>query len=146
MFDQTGTTNNPIAPMLGSLQVHDGPTPTLSLLTASPAIDKGNSFGISSDQRGAPRPGNFPGVPDSGDGSDIGAFELIPPILSIARSADRAVISWSVFNSGYSLQSTTNLSPTDWITLGGTPAMIGNRFYLTNEITGQNKFFRLHAP
>jgi hypothetical protein len=48
------------------------------LLEGSPAIDKGNSFEESTDQRGLPRPSDFVGIPNAsgGDGSDIGAFEL----------------------------------------------------------------------
>ncbi len=78
-----GTNNNSLSgvdPMLGPLADNGGPTLTHALLEGSPAIDKGNSFGESTDQRGLPRPSNFVGIPDAsgGDGSDIGAFELQP--------------------------------------------------------------------
>ncbi len=74
------------------LKDNGGPTPTHALLEGSIAIDRGNSFGSSTDQRGLPRPSNFPEISDKegGDGSDIGAFELqvppdnppsVPPIL-----------------------------------------------------------------
>jgi hypothetical protein len=39
-------------------------------------IDKGNAFGLSTDQRGVLRPIDFPAIPNAGDGSDIGAVEL----------------------------------------------------------------------
>lgn len=64
------------------LQDNGGPTPTHALLSGSIAIDRGNSFGSSTDQRGLPRPSDFPeiGNKEGGDGSDIGAFELqVPP-------------------------------------------------------------------
>jgi hypothetical protein len=78
-----GTSNNSLSgvdPMLAPLADNGGPTLTHALLEGSPAIDKGNSFGESTDQRGLPRPSNFVGIPDAsgGDGSDIGAFELQP--------------------------------------------------------------------
>lgn len=60
-----------------------GPTPTHALLTGSIAIDRGNSFGSTVDQRGLPRPSDFPAIgnKEGGDGSDIGAFELqVPPV------------------------------------------------------------------
>ena len=65
-------------PMLGPLQNNGGPTQTMALLPGSPAVDAGDSFGISTDQRGDPRPVDFSGVPNAagGDGADIGAFEL----------------------------------------------------------------------
>ncbi|HYH53637.1 MAG TPA: right-handed parallel beta-helix repeat-containing protein [Solirubrobacterales bacterium] len=63
------------------LRENGGPTPTHALLPGSIAIDRGNSFGSTSDQRGFPRPVDFPTRSNSegGDGGDIGAFELQPP-------------------------------------------------------------------
>jgi hypothetical protein len=60
------------------LKDNGGPTPTHALLSGSIAIDRGNSFGSSTDQRGLPRPSDFPAISnkEGGDGSDIGAFEL----------------------------------------------------------------------
>ncbi|HYQ79714.1 MAG TPA: choice-of-anchor Q domain-containing protein [Solirubrobacterales bacterium] len=58
-----------------------GPTPTHPLQADSPAVDRGTSFGLTSDQRGLTRPSNFPAISDAegGDGADIGAFELQAP-------------------------------------------------------------------
>jgi hypothetical protein len=63
------------------LKDNGGPTLTHALLAGSLAIDRGNSFGATTDQRGLPRPSNFPEISDKegGDGSDIGAFELQAP-------------------------------------------------------------------
>jgi hypothetical protein len=63
------------------LEDNGGPTPTQALLEGSIAIDRGNSFGLAADQRGLPRPSDFPAISDKegGDGSDIGAFELQAP-------------------------------------------------------------------
>ncbi len=63
------------------LRDNGGPTPTHALLEGSPAIDRGNSFGSSVDQRGLPRPSDFASISNTegGDGSDIGAFELQAP-------------------------------------------------------------------
>ena len=63
------------------LKDNGGPTPTHALLPGSIAIDRGNSFGFSTDQRGLTRPSDFPEVSNNegGDGSDIGAFELQAP-------------------------------------------------------------------
>jgi hypothetical protein len=64
------------------LKDNGGPTPTHALLSGSIAIDRGNSFGSSVDQRNLPRPSDFPEISnkEGGDGSDIGAFELqVPP-------------------------------------------------------------------
>lgn len=65
-------------PVLGPLQNNGGLTETHALLPESPAIDRGSSFGASTDQRGRPRPADDPALPnaDGGDGADIGAFEV----------------------------------------------------------------------
>ena len=65
-------------PKLGPLQDNGGPTETMALLPGSPAQDQGKSFGVTSDQRGFPRPVDIPSIPNAsgGDGSDIGAVEM----------------------------------------------------------------------
>jgi hypothetical protein len=66
--DQVGTAAAPIDPRLGPLQDNGGPTPTMALLTGSPAIDGGEKAGSPpTDQRGFPR--------QTGPFIDIGAFE-----------------------------------------------------------------------
>jgi len=76
--DQVGSIGSPIDPLIGPLQMNGGPTPTHALLSGSPAIDQGNSFGVHTDQRGHHRPYNYTAIPNApgGDGSDIGAFEM----------------------------------------------------------------------
>jgi hypothetical protein len=85
--DQVGSTANPINPLLGQLANNGGSTPTMPLLTGSPAIDSGNPAAVSdatppappalipcstTDQRGVARP------QPSGGRCDIGAYELVP--------------------------------------------------------------------
>jgi hypothetical protein len=50
----------------------------MALQEGSKAIDKGNSFGATTDQRGLPRPADFPLITNRGDGSDVGAYEVQP--------------------------------------------------------------------
>jgi hypothetical protein len=71
------TTNNIIGvdPQLATLGNYGGPTQTKPPLSGSPAIDKGNSFGLTTDQRGEVRPFDNPGIANASDGSDIGAYE-----------------------------------------------------------------------
>lgn len=70
------------------LQDNGGPTKTIALQAASPAIDKGKAFGSTTDQRGEVRPQDDPAIQNAtgGDGSDIGAFEVektAPTLTSI---------------------------------------------------------------
>ena len=82
--DITGTNVSPRDPKLdpNGLQDNGGPTKTIALLFGSPAIDKGTSNGLTSDQRGSGFARTFddPAIPNAtgDDGTDIGAFELQP--------------------------------------------------------------------
>jgi hypothetical protein len=78
--DIVGTLDMPIDPMLEALSVSNEGTnrvPTHALRFNSPAIDKGNSFGVTNDERGLARPVDLACYTNAagGDGSDIGAFE-----------------------------------------------------------------------
>ncbi|NER50270.1 MAG: DUF4347 domain-containing protein, partial [Symploca sp. SIO1A3] len=78
--NQVGTSTNPIAPKLGSLQNNGGSTFTHALLEDSPAIDAGIFAGIGGDQRGVLRP--------QGSGFDIGAFEALPFQITVTTLED----------------------------------------------------------
>jgi hypothetical protein len=74
--DRLGTAANPLDPRLGPLQLNGGPTPTLALLSGSPALDAGVNSAQSVtgpfDQRGQ-------GLARVANGTiDIGAFEAQP--------------------------------------------------------------------
>ena len=107
----TGFTNSTdlvnVNPLLGDLGHYGGSTLTMPLLSGSPAIDKGNSFGWATDQRGVPRPWDDPAIPNAsgGDGADIGAFELARgPTLFISRFGDNVIIEWFPETSAYVLE------------------------------------------
>lgn len=85
-----GVNNNQVgvaSPGLGSLAGNGGPTQTHALQSGSPAIDKGDDFGLATDQRGVSRPVDDPAVTNAAQGEDIGAFEapLPAPVLTIAK-------------------------------------------------------------
>ncbi|HXJ58794.1 MAG TPA: choice-of-anchor Q domain-containing protein, partial [Verrucomicrobiae bacterium] len=75
--DLLGNAVSPLNPLLSPCQDNGGPTFTMALSPGSPAMDKGSSSGQTMDQRGKPRPYDFPPVANApgGDGGDIGAFE-----------------------------------------------------------------------
>ena len=85
------TSRSGIDAMLGPLANNGGPTPTMALLPASPAIDNGDAVSCQRfDQRGVARP--------QGRACDIGAFELAPQ-LSIARNDANLFFLTHVFRS-----------------------------------------------
>lgn len=77
------------------LKNNGGPTPTHALLPGSVAIDRGNAFGMTTDQRGLPRPSDFASIAnlEGGDGSDVGAFELQAPAAPQAPPPPVATVS-----------------------------------------------------
>ncbi len=82
-----------VKPMLGPLADNGGPTQTHALLKDSPAVDKGKSFGETTDQLGLPRPFDL-GVIDNaprGDGSDIGAYEQLRCSGDVVNAAGAVV-------------------------------------------------------
>ena len=119
-------------------------------MAGSPAIDRGKgntipSLSLSSDQRGAPRPFDFASLTNApgGDGSDIGAFELASPQLSIQKVGSNAVLSWPSYYGDFLLQSSTNFDTATWILAAGTPTVVGNQYQQTNGPISTNRFFRL---
>lgn len=77
--NQVGTPANPIDPRLQPIADNGGTTKTHALMFDSPAIDMGNSFGLTTDQRDLTRPVDLDDAAhpnaSGGDGADIGAFE-----------------------------------------------------------------------
>ena len=74
--NQAGSTALPINPRLRTLQNNGGKTFTRALMSGSPAIDKGNSPAITLDQRGQARPYDYVNIANTGNGADIGAYEV----------------------------------------------------------------------
>ena len=102
-------------PKLGPLADLAGPTPTHALRYDSPALDAGNSGGLTTDQRGLPRPIDGLDIPNAegGDGSDIGAFEA-DPNLRITEYAKVGSDIWlqfsSMFGRNYRVESADNIT------------------------------------
>lgn len=89
--DQVGTAQNLVNANLGPLQANGGPTDTYKPGSGSKAIDQGVSYaGMTMDQRGRMRRFDNPNIPNvsGGDGTDIGAFEVQPPITSTVKNVN----------------------------------------------------------
>jgi hypothetical protein len=147
--DQVGSIASPLDPLLRPLADNGGPTVTMAPRSDSPAIDKGKSFGLATDQRGAPRSFDLGWIADAtgGDASDIGAFELGSPLLTISHVAKTtAVVYWPTFYGDSTLQFATNIAATVfWHDVLTPPVVVGTSFFVTNTIV-TNRFFRLKNP
>ncbi|GEM_PF-1680956 len=89
--DQFGTNASPLDPRLSTLANNGGPTQTHALQVSpvlSPALDKGKSFGVTTDQRGMIRPFQYANLTAAtgGDRADIGALEING--LIVTKTAD----------------------------------------------------------
>jgi hypothetical protein len=138
-------------PKLGPLQDNGGPTFTCAPLPGSPALDQGTNFSrFVTDQRGQPRTYDNPGIANAagGDGTDIGAFEFIPPSLAIVQNGLNSVqVLWPNTDTySYNLKTNSNLNLPNWIGYGGmvTAANGTNSVILT--LPKGNLFFRLSSP
>jgi hypothetical protein len=147
--DQFGSTASPLDPRLGPLKNNGGLTATMALMPDSTAIDQGNSFGLTTDQRGAPRPFKFASLTNApgGDGSDIGAFELGSPLLKIQPAPGKnVVLTWPSCYGDFELEAVDALPVSDaWNIVTNTPLVIGNQFSVTNAMSETGKFYRLKA-
>ena len=88
-------------PMLGPLQDNGGITQTCAPSPQSPVIDRGASDPlVVADQRGNPRPFDFPDIPPAkgGNNADIGAVELVLPPCQADLNKDGAVNSQDFFD------------------------------------------------
>jgi hypothetical protein len=144
-------------PMLGPLTDNGGTTFTHALLPGSPATDQGNSFGLTTDQRGFPRPVVDPCIADAsgGDGSDIGAFEVqqvcrpvvfaITAIGRIGTGNDLRLSYATVLGSNYVVQTRSDMVSGSWANLPGTNVGIGviMQSIVTNALAAPQGFYRI---
>jgi hypothetical protein len=140
-----GTSVAPVDPLLGPLRNNGGLALTHALLPGSPAIDQGKRSRYLTDQRGHRRPIDFTSIPNTagGDGTDIGAFELDVPVLSVSRQAKGAVLSWDSSFTGFRLEATTNRSLSGWTPVSGSAGTANGECHVTNNAGAGFQLFRL---
>ena len=80
-----------VSPQLGPLQNNGGPTQTHALALTSPALDKGKSFGLTTDQRGQARPFDNPSIAPAKDG-------INPPATTLTSAPSRLTRGRSLFH------------------------------------------------
>jgi hypothetical protein len=144
---KVGTVASPIHAYLKPLAENGGGLPTLApIFGLSPVIDQGSSFGLTTDERGAPRPVIVTqNVGLWGDGSDIGAFELGSPSVGFAVDTHHnLILSWPGFYGDFMLLSALNLQGLNQSSNAPyAPVLVGNQFMVTIPLTNPAQFFRL---
>jgi len=141
----------------GSMELYTNGVPYLSASITAPVSQAGivgSWIGYS--------PYNDPGITGSVDEyriyqgrlapEEIVASDLLGPdqilsaaaTLKAAASAGKVVLSWPLANAGFSVQSSSSLTGSNWITLTNGPILVGNtNWQVTLQPTSQAQFFRL---
>ena len=68
---------------------------------------------------------------------------LTSPTLTATQQSNNLLLSWPTNFTGFTLEYATNLPPTTWISNSVSSAIVGDRFTVTNPISGGAKFYRL---
>ncbi len=83
----------------------------------------------------------------------FGGFGLANPInivnlpsLTTVNSSSTLYIFWPVNPSGFVIETTTGLSPANWVPITTPPFQIGDQFMLPIQMFGTNAFYRLWFP
>jgi hypothetical protein len=73
---------------------------------------------------------------------------LVSPTLSIVPSGANIILSWPATTpSTFVLESTNALGGNlPWPTVPGTPAVVGASYVVTNAVSNDKQFYRLHKP
>lgn len=88
----TATNITGVDPMLMPLANNGGATQTHAFMPGAPAVDKGNSFGLTTDQRGFARISDDANIPNAGDGADIGSFEQLITTAATVTVSGRVTV------------------------------------------------------
>jgi hypothetical protein len=68
------------------------------------------------------------------------------PILQLVHSADQLLLSWPANQTGFILESTANLSGTNWSAVTNVVNVVGSQNVVSSQLSGQGCFFRLRKP
>jgi uncharacterized repeat protein (TIGR03803 family) len=114
---------------------------------------------VSFTDQGGPSPGAHPqaGLLQGSDGNLYGTTELdgslgygnvfrivMPgPLLTSAQAGSQLILSWRTNYTGYTLQSSPDLTSGKWSVCTNPPAIVGGQFIVTNSVTGSAGYFRL---
>jgi len=117
----------------------------------SPVTDQGHSFGLTTDQRGAPRPYDFVSITQgsSEDASDIGPFELGSSKLGGGKYNPGSIgagviLFWPAYYADFVVQYTTDLTGSNsWYDLPASPVEDNGQLTVIDTPTRPTTYYRL---
>jgi uncharacterized repeat protein (TIGR03803 family) len=83
---------------------------------------------------------------DSGNGTVFSLWlgSASSPQLTIIRSVANVILTWPTNAAGFALQTSANLdSPNSWIAATYSSVIVGDQYFVTNNISGSAQFYRL---
>jgi uncharacterized repeat protein (TIGR03803 family) len=90
------------------------------------------------------RDGNLYGTTSAGGTNGTGVvFRISFPTLSISNAGELEVLSWPTNQTGFSLQTTTNLNHPAWSAVAPAPTIVGDQFVVSNAPAASTTFYRL---
>jgi hypothetical protein len=69
-----------------------------------------------------------------------------PPSIGVKKQGSEIVLTWPANATGFSLQYSVNLPPTNWTVASPTAVVANGQYVVTNALTGDSVFYRLHKP
>jgi pimeloyl-ACP methyl ester carboxylesterase len=76
--------------------------------------------------------------------SDFNLYVALPPSLKVQLSGTNFIVAWPLSASGYTLETTTNLSvPNSWTIVTNMPSIVNFQYIVTNQISSGSVFYRL---
>jgi hypothetical protein len=66
-----------------------------------------------------------------------------PPVLGVTQSGSYILMFWMVGSPGFVLETSSSLSPANWVPVPNPPIQIGSEYLESIQMTGTNQFFRL---
>jgi hypothetical protein len=74
---------------------------------------------------------------------EIGPQEISRPALGFSAGGNTIVLAWPTTATNYSLESSTSLIPDSWAPVLPVPVVVGDKYTVTNTMSGGVKFYRL---
>jgi len=80
-------------------------------------------------------------------GGTVFSLSLPPPQLTIIHAGANVILTWPTNATGFTLQTTTNLSSSAvWTSVSPPPILVNGLYTVTNPISGTKRFYRLASP
>lgn len=146
--DLTGNIYNQ-TPRLNPLAHNGGAVLTHAPRPDSPALDAASAGSLATDSAGAARCYDVTGIPNTGDGADIGAVEFVPgarAVLSVGSDPESKPLLFLTSGAGWHWQIQASVDLESWTPLIQVGAVIGRHYFKDSDTDyAVKRFYRAIA-